>query len=762
MSHSSARQFGGWVGASVIVLCALGAARSVCAQTSGTLRLEALIDTRSQLIVRGNTAHWFHLEGAAPGRHEGVNDPTVINGDAWFPVWPGGRGENRFCECDSSVFDCIEPPLPLAEMSVTLRHIEDRNGNASSIVQEPTVANDFTLIVQFDDGEIGGSSPFILEIDYDSASNSLPNLGPFCPDCNRNGMDDAVDLGDGTSQDCDVNGAPDECQADCDGDTVADACVLLSGAADCNFDSIPDSCQLDGSTDCNNNGVLDECELPAGDCNGNGVPDECDISSGSEMDCNANGVPDSCDVEAFVQGPRSTFDSGLNPLGITAVNLDQDPGLEIVTANRDSDDISVHSNTGDGRIRRTTQFAVTGEEPVSLSAGDIDGDTVSDVVTANRATNDISVFWGDGMGGFGAVDTLGAGDSPVSLTIALLDGDALSDIVAANRDDATLSVLLHTGPRTFVPAASLALPAGAQPHGVVVADLDGAGGLDVVSTDRSAGATEIQIFFGVGDGTFSAATPVTAVSRPLSVAAAFIDNDTNVDLVVTSFFSTAVGVLINTSGAGTFNAPVEITAPGRDAFPLGGDVDDDGDEDLVTSGRFGRSYRVFFNDGSGGFGSTEDFTLDRPAEVVTADLSGNGKLDLALTLDRSDQIAVYLNLTNEVTDDDGNGTPDDCEEGGVGLVPGDVNVDSSLNIADPVSMLNFLFGATAFSPCLMTGPGQLNDVGLNLANWNGDPSVNIADPVGALNFLFGNGVPHALAGDDNCTIQDSTCDEGCL
>jgi hypothetical protein len=46
------------------------------------------------------------------------------------------------------------------------------------------------------------------------------------PDCNNNGIDDSIDIMDGTSIDCDANGIPDECQPceDCDGDGMLDHC----------------------------------------------------------------------------------------------------------------------------------------------------------------------------------------------------------------------------------------------------------------------------------------------------------------------------------------------------------------------------------------------------------------------------------------------------------------------------------------------------------------------------------------------------------
>lgn len=84
-------------------------------------------------------------------------------------------------------------------------------------------------------------------------------------DCNGNDRHDSLDVDDGTSEDCNANGVPDECEPDC-----------------------------------NDNGIADGCDLDAGtsaDCNANRIPDECDISEGRSEDCNSDGLPDECDVE---------------------------------------------------------------------------------------------------------------------------------------------------------------------------------------------------------------------------------------------------------------------------------------------------------------------------------------------------------------------------------------------------------------------------------------------------------------------------------
>jgi hypothetical protein len=131
---------------------------------------------------------------------------------------------------------------------------------------------------------------------------------PFPPDCNTNGVPDAVDISTGISRDCNVNGIPDECDLnsgfsdDCNENDLPDECDIASGdSQDCNNNDSPDECDISSglSHDCNANQIPDECDIATGvsqDCNTNGYPDECDLVIGTAHDCNANGVPDECDI----------------------------------------------------------------------------------------------------------------------------------------------------------------------------------------------------------------------------------------------------------------------------------------------------------------------------------------------------------------------------------------------------------------------------------------------------------------------------------
>jgi hypothetical protein len=119
-------------------------------------------------------------------------------------------------------------------------------------------------------------------------------------DCNGNRMLDAADLYYGTSEDCNSDLIPDDCQLNC-GD-IPDDCLIAQGAPDCNGNGRPDGCDLKlgpraGSIDCNENGIPDECDVAnetSCDTNLNGIPDECEIVLPLCYDMDENGC---CDLE---------------------------------------------------------------------------------------------------------------------------------------------------------------------------------------------------------------------------------------------------------------------------------------------------------------------------------------------------------------------------------------------------------------------------------------------------------------------------------
>lgn len=117
-----------------------------------------------------------------------------------------------------------------------------------------------------------------------------------------------------SSDDCNSNGIPDECDIDC-------------GAPGC--DPPPD---CSGSSDCNGNGIPDECELPpvggGPDCNNDGVPDECQLSGMFAASSGPLSPIDSANLQSFLipSPPQAISDVTLSFMA----SADLDASTEVI------------------------------------------------------------------------------------------------------------------------------------------------------------------------------------------------------------------------------------------------------------------------------------------------------------------------------------------------------------------------------------------------------------------------------------------------
>jgi hypothetical protein len=148
----------------LVVFC-LFAARQSQAQ-EGNITIKAHIDGKSRLILQGNTAQWFHISTAAPGRHQGRDLPTTINDVEWFPTWPDNPdAENRHCECFSDIFEGVDPALSRKSANYELEEVQARR--PVTIFQFPEAENDYTLIIEFYD-DVGDSDDYEVILKFDS------------------------------------------------------------------------------------------------------------------------------------------------------------------------------------------------------------------------------------------------------------------------------------------------------------------------------------------------------------------------------------------------------------------------------------------------------------------------------------------------------------------------------------------------------------------------------------------------------------------
>ena len=156
-----------------------------------------------------------------------------------------------------------------------------------------------------------------------------------------------------------------------------------------------------------------------------------------------------------------------------------------------------------------------GASPQAVAIGDFNGDGKADMVTANTNSNTVSVLLNNGNGTFGAAQTYAVGVSPTSVAVGDFNGDGKLDIATANEGayyaaysahGGSVSVLLGNGDGTFQPAANFS--AGVNTQSVAVGDFNHDGKLDLATANEGTsyrGGSSVGVLLGNGDGIFQPA-----------------------------------------------------------------------------------------------------------------------------------------------------------------------------------------------------------------------------------------------------------------
>ena len=220
-----------------------------------------------------------------------------------------------------------------------------------------------------------------------------------------------------------------------------------------------------------------------------------------------------------------------------------------------------------------------------------------------------------------------------ALAIADLDGDGRPDVVTTGvgtSGASTLSVLLNAGGGAFAPRADYSINGGAT--SLAIGDLNGDGRPDVVAGGE--GGFGVEVLLNAGAGVLRGFALCACGGQSPAVALGDLDGDGRTDIVAGNRRETGQEtsgdlVVVLNGGDDVFkNEPVHYGTGVDPRSVAVGDVNGDGRPDVVVGGVCGAS--VLLNAGDG--------TLAEPVRYETAtgtvalqDLDGDGDLDIVNT-----------------------------------------------------------------------------------------------------------------------------------
>ncbi|RMF59667.1 MAG: choice-of-anchor D domain-containing protein [Bacteroidetes bacterium] len=338
-----------------------------------------------------------------------------------------------------------------------------------------------------------------------------------------------------------------------------------------------------------------------------------------------------------------------------AGDLNEDPLMDLVIVNRATDRLVVYLNEGAGSF---VPFEIDAGPVTGVTGGDFDGDGDMDLVTYDALGQELRILQNTGGITFGVSEIVVTEPKPVDLAVNDFDGDGSQDLaVAAFGSDA---VALHFNDGTGQFGVPVVVPVGRAPGAIVARDLNNDGALDLAVASQ--GERQIDILLNDGTGTFArvAAVGLSFVPGGL-VAGDVFDGDGRADLLVSARDRGEVLGLRNTDAASppTF---VEVRVSyaegaggaqdlvlgdfGGPAFPF----EVDGLPDLVSMHLGSRTLQARFNAAGATLttGSVEAYeTSVIPNGLISADLDGNGSLDIAVAGFSGEKMSLFFNVGGE-------------------------------------------------------------------------------------------------------------------
>ena len=276
---------------------------------------------------------------------------------------------------------------------------------------------------------------------------------------------------------------------------------------------------------------------------------------------------------------------------------------------------------------------------------DLDEDGDIDFLAVSDGKNDVSWFRNNGSQSFTEVTIDASFTDPYSVIGANIDNAGGLDVVACSADSGDrLKWYANNGSESFT---TNDIGAVADCASVYAADIDGDGDQDLVVGEYSEG--DVDWYENDGSGSFTKIAIDSGLIAVWDVFVVDIDDDGDKDILVADFGAYDV-LLFTNNGVNnpTFTKTTIDNNLDQTHSVYAVDLDEDGDIDILATGRLADDVNWYSNNGSETFTKyTIDGSLDGASDVTVGDIDGDGDRDVLAVGQFANDVIWYDNNGSE-------------------------------------------------------------------------------------------------------------------
>jgi hypothetical protein len=359
-----------------------------------------------------------------------------------------------------------------------------------------------------------------------------------------------------------------------------------------------------------------------------------------------------CSSGKFNLSTHSLGSSLLDPISVAVGDFNGDGKQDLVTANNNSNTVTISLGNGDGTFANGTEITGFGS-PFSVAVGDFNNDGKQDVVTGNNSRMSVSINLGNGDGTFVAVNEMVLNTDVRDISVGYFNQDNIQDIVITNYASDNLAIGLGIGDGTFT---FTTMPSVNSPLFAEIGDFNSDGFQDIIAANNL-GST-IMVLTNDGNGAFTSGSGYEIGNNPSAIVTGDFNGDRFPDIAIAHTAATSTISTVSVrfgDGNGGFTGSVDYNVGNSATAITMGDFNGDGFQDFAASSLLDSLVTIYFGNGDGTFANPFVLTVGGASgpggssyAITTGNFNGDGYADFVFTYSGGKDLGIALGGAAEV------------------------------------------------------------------------------------------------------------------